>query len=160
MRLFLFYFFLDEAFSHFAVYQNTGCSVWFQFSFNCRVSVQASCGLWGWYPVSGWVNWAWKECLCHADEETPFPTLSCYFHPRSRMKGRTMAPSKEEQVTFQDVGFKPATALIWPCLTSVTQVVGTFVRSTAGGVWLKNPDINVCLSVFVFFFFWCSVYSQ
>lgn len=43
--------------------------------------------------------------------------------------------------------------LVWPCLTSVTQVVGTFVRSTAGQVWMKNPDINVWLSVFFGFFF-------
>lgn len=101
-------FLLDEANSHFAVYQNTGCSVWFQFSFNYHVSVQISCGLWGWYPVSSWVNWPWKEWLYHTDEETPFPTLSCYFHRQSHMKGRTMAPRKEEKVSTQDAWFKYA----------------------------------------------------
>lgn len=99
--------FLDEANSNMQCIRIQD-AVLIQFSFNYHVSVQISCGLWGWYPVSSWVNWPWKECLYHTDEETPFPTLSCYSHPQRHMKGRTMAPRKEEKVSIHSVWFKYA----------------------------------------------------
>lgn len=145
MRLVFYLFILDEAFSPFAVYQDTGCSVWFQFSFNCRVSVQAFCGLWGWYPVSSWVNWAWKECLCHADEETPFHSAAI-FTPWVAWRAGQWHWEKKNKLFFKMLALnlpQDSSDLAWPLWFRWWELP---VTSTAERVWMKNPDINVWMS--------------
>lgn len=50
-------FFLAWGTFSFSVYQNTGCTVWFLFPCNYLVSIQTSCGLCGWDPVSSRDTW-------------------------------------------------------------------------------------------------------
>lgn len=89
--------FLHEAHSLFAVYQNTGCTVWFLFPCNYLVPIQTSCGLCGWDPVSYGATWPWKECMCHVAEEPASLTSSCSLHPQKHTEDTRPAKARRRK---------------------------------------------------------------
>lgn len=85
------------AHSLFAVYQNTGCTVWFLFPCNYLVPIQTSCGLCGWDPVSSGATWPWKECVSRCWEAS-ISYKQLLFRPTETHRGHEVRNDIEENV--------------------------------------------------------------